>query len=235
VRFPTRSEVAEAAPRVVRAVTTAVRQAPSLASYAVQLSAEAAGGLRERARQRLGGERPKPQGPSEAALRAGAPGAARPFADRVAQRAAERRTAESAPAEGAPADGAAAQGAVAEGAVAEGAVADSAAPEGAVADSAAPEGAVADSAAPEGAVADTTAAADAAATQEEPHRQLQPDELPISDWDHASMPSLRARVARLTLDELLRLRAYETEHAGRLAVLTMLDNRIAKMDPTRED
>jgi hypothetical protein len=60
----------------------------------------------------------------------------------------------------------------------------------------------------------------------------EPDTLPISDWDHASMPSLRARVARLTLDELLRLRAYETEHAARLAVLTMLDNRIAKIAPT---
>jgi len=60
----------------------------------------------------------------------------------------------------------------------------------------------------------------------------EPDALPISDWDHASMPSLRARVARLTLDELLQLRAYETEHAARLAVLTMLDNRIAKIAPT---
>jgi len=58
------------------------------------------------------------------------------------------------------------------------------------------------------------------------------DALPIADWDRASVPSLRARVARLTLDELLQLRAYETEHAARLAVLTMLDNRIAKVDQT---
>jgi hypothetical protein len=150
------------APRVARAVQAALRQVPPLASYAAQLSMEAAGSLRERAQQRLGRERPPRSAPSAAAVEVGAPGTARPMAERVA---AERS------------DG------------------------------------------------------DAVDGQQVPAA----DELPISDWDHASMPSLRARIARLTLDELLQLRAYETEHAGRLAVLTMLDNRIAKVAPAAGD
>jgi hypothetical protein len=163
VRLPTRSDVVDAAPRVAHAVRNALRQVPPLASYAAQLSMEAAGTLRERARQRLNRDRPVPPAPPEAAVEAGAPGTARPVAERVA--------------------------------------------------------------------AERAASSDGEAVTEVPEAA----DLPISDWDHASMPSLRARVARLTLDELLQLREYETEHAARLAVLTMLDNRIAKVDRSSND
>jgi hypothetical protein len=150
MRFP--SPPADLPPRLARAAAHAARQVPHLTSYAVTLSREVTGAVRQQVGRLAGGQREEP---SPEAVAAGAPGTARPRVERLA-------------AERADADGGVA----------------------------APE----------------------------------PDELPISDWDHASMPSLRARVARLTLDELLQLRAYETEHAARLAVLTMLDNRIAKID-----
>jgi len=55
------------------------------------------------------------------------------------------------------------------------------------------------------------------------------DELPIIGWNQLTIGSIRARLPRLNLEELLELRAYEQEHAGRALVLTMLDNRIAKV------
>jgi len=55
-------------------------------------------------------------------------------------------------------------------------------------------------------------------------------DLPIDDFDSASLPSLRARLRSLTIEDLVILREYELAHAHRLPVLTMLDNRIAKLD-----
>jgi hypothetical protein len=155
MRFPTRASLAAVRARVAKAVSTAVRQVPTVASYAVE-TATALGG---QVQQRLGRRRAARGAPSPAAVEAGAPGAAPAVAERVQ---AERDAAE-------------------------------------------------------------------------PMETTEPEQLPIADWDHASMPSLRARVARLSLDELFQLRAYETEHAARLAVLTMLDNRIAKVDRSRAD
>ena len=54
-------------------------------------------------------------------------------------------------------------------------------------------------------------------------------DLPIDDYDSASLPSLRARLRGLSVDDLAVLREYEQAHAHRLPVLTMLDNRIAKL------
>jgi hypothetical protein len=55
------------------------------------------------------------------------------------------------------------------------------------------------------------------------------DELPIADFDGVSVPSLRSRLRTLTLADLAILREYEQAHAHRLPVVTMLDNRIAKL------
>lgn len=52
---------------------------------------------------------------------------------------------------------------------------------------------------------------------------------PIPGWDELSVGSIRARLSRLDLAQLRRLRTYEELHAGRPAVITMLDNRIAKL------
>jgi len=55
------------------------------------------------------------------------------------------------------------------------------------------------------------------------------DELPIPDFDNISLGSLRARLRKLDLEQLVVLREWEQAHANRLPVVTTLDNRIAKI------
>jgi hypothetical protein len=55
------------------------------------------------------------------------------------------------------------------------------------------------------------------------------DELPLTDFDHQTVPQLRGRLRTLGVAELVQLRDYEQAHAARLPVLTLLDNRIAKL------
>ena len=55
------------------------------------------------------------------------------------------------------------------------------------------------------------------------------DELPLPDYDHMTIGSLRGRLRSLTVDELVAVREYEKAHAHRLPVVTLLDNRIAKV------
>jgi hypothetical protein len=55
------------------------------------------------------------------------------------------------------------------------------------------------------------------------------DELPIEDFDSVSVPSLRSRLRSLSVADLAVLREYEQAHAHRLPVITMLDNRLAKL------
>ena len=54
-------------------------------------------------------------------------------------------------------------------------------------------------------------------------------ELPLPDFDHQTVPQLRGRLRSLTVPELVQLRDYEQAHGRRLPVLTLLDNRIAKL------
>ncbi|MCW2599428.1 MAG: hypothetical protein JWM02_1257 [Frankiales bacterium] len=60
------------------------------------------------------------------------------------------------------------------------------------------------------------------------------DDLPLPDYDHMTLGSLRGRLRSLTLVELVQVRDYEKAHAHRLPVVTLLDNRIAKLatDPS---
>jgi hypothetical protein len=62
-----------------------------------------------------------------------------------------------------------------------------------------------------------------------PAVELDHDTLPLADYDHMTLGSLRGRLRSLTSDELVQVRAYEKAHAARLPVLTMLDNRLAKL------
>ena len=55
------------------------------------------------------------------------------------------------------------------------------------------------------------------------------EDLPLEDYDHLTLGSLRGRLRSLDVDQLVRLRSYEKAHADRLPVVTMLDNRIAKL------
>jgi hypothetical protein len=84
-----------------------------------------------------------------------------------------------------------------------------------------------------GAPGAATAEADAAVAEavQTEHIPVAPtrDELPIADFDSVSLPSLRSRLRTLTVADLAILREYEQAHAHRLPVVTMLDNRIAKL------
>jgi hypothetical protein len=59
--------------------------------------------------------------------------------------------------------------------------------------------------------------------------ELPHDALPLPDYDHLTLASLRARLVRLDVTALTQLRDYERAHANRLPVVTMLENRIAKV------
>jgi hypothetical protein len=54
-------------------------------------------------------------------------------------------------------------------------------------------------------------------------------ELPITDYDDRSVPSLRSRLRGLSADQVAQLRDYERAHAKRPDVLRMYDNRIDKL------
>ncbi len=60
------------------------------------------------------------------------------------------------------------------------------------------------------------------------------DQLPLPDYDHLTLGSLRGRMRSLDVPQLVQVRDYEKAHANRLPIVTMLDNRIAKLatDPT---
>jgi hypothetical protein len=68
-----------------------------------------------------------------------------------------------------------------------------------------------------------------------PGADLRHDELPLPDFDHFTVPQLRGRLRTLGLAELVQLRDYEQAHAARLPVLTLLDNRLAKLLPDTDE
>jgi len=59
-------------------------------------------------------------------------------------------------------------------------------------------------------------------------------DLPIPDFDNISLGSLRARLRSLSLEDLVTLREWEQAHAHRLPVVTLLDNRIAKVSAEQQ-
>ena len=54
-------------------------------------------------------------------------------------------------------------------------------------------------------------------------------ELPLADYDHMTLGALRGRLRGLDMQQLVQLRDYEKSKAHRIPVVTMLDNRIAKL------
>ena len=65
-----------------------------------------------------------------------------------------------------------------------------------------------------------------------PGGELDHADLPLADFDHQTVPQLRGRLRTLDLPALIQLRDYEQAHGRRLPVLTLLDNRIAKLTET---
>ncbi len=82
---------------------------------------------------------------------------------------------------------------------------------------------------------DTAATADVVAAVEEVAAgvvvpsNLTAADLPLADYDHLTLGALRGRLRSLDVDQLVALRSYEKSKADRLPVVTMLDNRIAKL------
>jgi hypothetical protein len=56
------------------------------------------------------------------------------------------------------------------------------------------------------------------------------EDLPVPDYDSATLPQLRARLRGLTVDQVKLLREYESKHAGREDVIRMYERRIAKLN-----
>jgi hypothetical protein len=83
---------------------------------------------------------------------------------------------------------------------------------------------------------DVVETVEAVAAQVEAPEVTSHDELPLPDYDHMTLGSLRGRLRSLTVEQLVQVRDYEKAHAHRLPVVTLLDNRIAKLvtDPTAE-
>jgi hypothetical protein len=77
-----------------------------------------------------------------------------------------------------------------------------------------------------GAVSDEVEALTANLDVDEPEAR---EDLPIPDFDNVSLGSLRGRLRSLSLEQLVVLREWEQAHAHRLPVITLLDNRIAKV------
>ncbi|GAA3723090.1 hypothetical protein HDA32_000749 [Spinactinospora alkalitolerans] len=57
-----------------------------------------------------------------------------------------------------------------------------------------------------------------------------PAELPVPNYETLSLPSIRARLRKLTVDQVRQLRAHETATTNRTEFVRMYDNRIAKLE-----
>lgn len=55
-------------------------------------------------------------------------------------------------------------------------------------------------------------------------------DLPVPDYDNATLPQLRARLRGLSVEQVKLLREYERKHAGREEVIRMYERRIAKLN-----
>jgi hypothetical protein len=81
--------------------------------------------------------------------------------------------------------------------------------------------------------AEPSAAEPAAAAQPPPAGEgADPDQpaLPVPNYDDLTVASLRARLRNLDPDQVRVLLEYEKAHAGRAAVLTMFERRMAKLE-----
>ncbi|TDB90651.1 hypothetical protein [Actinomadura sp. 7K534] len=58
------------------------------------------------------------------------------------------------------------------------------------------------------------------------------EDLPVPDYDSATLPQLRARLRGLSVEQVKLLREYERKHAGREDVIRMYERRIAKLNGT---
>jgi hypothetical protein len=62
-----------------------------------------------------------------------------------------------------------------------------------------------------------------------PGATLSHDALPLEDYDHLTLGSLRARIRKLDAPELIQLRDYERAHGNRLPVIMAFENRLKSL------
>ena len=82
-----------------------------------------------------------------------------------------------------------------------------------------------------------TPAAELTAVTSEPQPAAAPQgpaEAPVPGWDELTLGSIRARLRRLSEDDLVALHDWEEAHAARPDVLSMLVNRLAKVRSAEE-
>ncbi|POM25090.1 hypothetical protein BTM25_37320 [Actinomadura rubteroloni] len=68
------------------------------------------------------------------------------------------------------------------------------------------------------------------AAVEESGRGIASADLPVPDYDAATIPQLRARLRGLSVEQVKLLREYERTHAARPDVVRMYENRIIKLN-----
>jgi hypothetical protein len=66
-------------------------------------------------------------------------------------------------------------------------------------------------------------------TSVKPEAELAAGDPPVPGWDELTLGSIRARLRRLSEDDLVALHDYEERHAARADVLSMLQNRLTKV------
>ncbi len=62
-----------------------------------------------------------------------------------------------------------------------------------------------------------------------------PSAPPVPGWDELTLGSIRARLRRLSADDLTALHSYEEAHGARSDVLSMLENRLVKVRSTQPE
>ena len=58
---------------------------------------------------------------------------------------------------------------------------------------------------------------------------------PVPGWDELTLGSIRARLRRLSPDDLTALQSYEKAHGARPDVLSMLENRLVKVRSAEQE
>ncbi|WP_046472356.1 hypothetical protein [Allosalinactinospora lopnorensis] len=77
--------------------------------------------------------------------------------------------------------------------------------------------------------AETQASSDEVLEQVRKDAAPEAEELPVPGYDELTLPSIRARLRKLSIEQVRELRAYEVAHQSRQEFIKMYDNRIAKL------
>ncbi len=83
--------------------------------------------------------------------------------------------------------------------------------------------------------AEPTTAGPAETVHEADHEADTEPSAPVPGWDELTLGSIRARLRRLSPDDLTALQSYEKAHGARPDVLSMLENRLVKVRSAEQE